>query len=264
MTCPVCSSVMKPCFTAKVLNKYLAQYEVCGFCGFLRAYEPHWMEEAYTSAITSADTGLVMRNISIACKLSGVLYWVVGGKKNTECYLDAAGGYGMLTRLMRDFGFNFYWNDKYCDNILSRGFEYNEKIGSCFAVTAIEVMEHLTNPAQFLEETMSLSGAETFVFSTELYKGNPPQPDAWWYYAFPTGQHIGFFQRQTLEILGARLGLKLTSANGIHIFSKKALNEKLLNVVTGRWVSRFSPWWIRHRFGSRTMDDHLSIIQKIS
>ena len=38
-------------------------------------------------------------------------------------YLDVDGGYGMLTRLMRDYGFHFYWTDPYCQNILARGFE---------------------------------------------------------------------------------------------------------------------------------------------
>lgn len=250
---------MAPCFQAKVLEKYIAQYQVCGSCGFLQAQEPHWLEEAYSSAIVDADTGLVMRNISIACKLSGVLYWSLGNSGRGK-HLDIAGGYGMLTRLMRDLGFDFYWIDKYCDNLLARGFEYKRELGECSVVTAMEVLEHLIDPVSFIKETMATSGAHTFVFSTELYEGPPPKPEAWWYYAFPTGQHIGFFQKRTLEILGKQLGLKFFSANGLHIFSKLELNENLLRIVTGRWASRFAPWWVRRRLGSKTMTDHLSIL----
>jgi hypothetical protein len=253
---------MEFCFTAQVLGKYPAQYEVCNKCGFLRANEPHWLNEAYSSAIAAADTGLVMRNIALACKLAGVLYWIEGERGGGR-YLDAAGGYGMLTRLMRDFGFDFYWADKYCKNLLAPGFEYSQTQGPCRAVTAMEVLEHLADPAVFIEETLALSGAHTLLFTTEIYEGSPPQPDAWWYYAFSTGQHIGFFQRRTLENLGTRLKLHFASANGIHIFSKAAINERLLRSVTGRWVSRVAPWWIRRRLGSKTMSDHQLMLQRI-
>jgi hypothetical protein len=261
MACPICSSSMESCFTAQVLGKYPAHYEVCKNCGFLRARDPHWLEEAYSQAIAAADTGLVMRNIAIARKLAGVLYWIVGERGGGR-YLDAAGGYGMLTRLMRDLGFDFYWADKYCDNLLALGFEYSRAQGPCRSVTAMEVMEHLTDPAAFIEETLTLSGAQTFLFSTELYEGPPPQPGAWWYYTFSTGQHIGFFQRRTFEVLGARMGLQFASANGLHIFSKAVVNERLLRAVTGRWATRVAPWWICRRLGSKTASDQQLMLQR--
>ncbi|MGZ8180649.1 MAG: class I SAM-dependent methyltransferase [Methylobacter sp.] len=262
MECPICSSAMEVCFTAQVLNKYHAQYEVCKECGFLRAHEPHWLEEAYSSAIAQADTGLVSRNIAIANRLAGVLYWVFHERGNGR-YLDAAGGYGMLTRLMRDIGFDFYWNDKYCNNSLALGFEYKQSYGACRVVTAMEVLEHVTDPVAFIEETLAFSGANALLFTTELYEGDPPAPDAWWYYAFSTGQHIGFFQRRTLAAVADRLGLHFASANGIHILSKTVVNERLLGVVTGRWIPRVAPWWIRRRLGSKTMADHHLMLHKI-
>lgn len=260
MQCPICSSQMKFSFAATVLNKYQAQYEVCNTCGFLRAHAPHWLDEAYSSAIAAADTGLVARNISLASKVAGVLYWAMGERGGGR-YLDAAGGYGMLTRLMRDMGFDFYWADKYCDNLIAPGFEYKPELGGCRAVTAMEVLEHLVDPAAFIEETLAAAGAQTLLFTTELYEGAPPHPDDWWYYTFATGQHIGFFQRRTLETLGARLGLKFASANGLHVFSKTAVNENLLKLATGRWSSRLSPWWIRRRLGSKVMSDHQLMLQ---
>lgn len=260
MQCPICLSQMKFSFTATVLNKYQAQYEVCNACGFLRARDPHWLEEAYTSAIAAADTGLVARNVALASKVAGALYWAMGERGDGQ-YLDAAGGYGMLTRMMRDLGFDFYWKDKYCDNLIARGFEYRLELGGCRAVTAMEVLEHLVDPAAFVEETLATAGAQTFFFTTELYEGMPPHPDNWLYYTFETGQHIGFFQRRTLETLGTRLGLKFASSNGLHVLSKTAVNENLLKLATGRWSSRLSPWWIRRRLGSKLMSDHRLMLQ---
>ncbi len=255
MICPICSGAMTPVFTAQILGKYQAQYEVCRGCGFLRAHAPHWLSEAYTSAIAAADTGLVMRNISIACKMAGVLYWLME-ERGAGRYLDAAGGYGMLTRLMRDLGFDFYWSDKYCENVLAPGFEYKPDIGPCNAVTAMEVIEHLTDPMEFVGDALAEAKADTLIFTTELYEGQPPAPDAWWYYAFQTGQHIGFFQRRTLEILGRRLNLHFASANGLHVLSKQLINERALKLVTGRVMSKVAPWWVRRRLGSKTMADH--------
>ena len=260
MTCPVCSQQMQFAFTAKVLRKYPADYEVCGHCGFLRAQDPHWLDEAYSKAIAAADTGLLARNYSIARQLAGALYWAAN-ERGQGPYLDTAGGYGVLTRLMRDLGFNFYWADKYCENLLAPGFDYRTELGPCRVVTAMEVLEHLGDPAAFIEDTLSSSGAETMFFTTELYDGPPPDPGTWWYYAFGTGQHIGFFQKRTLEVLGSRLGLGLTSANGIHALSRATISQRRLALATGRWASHFGPWWIRRQLGSNTINDHESLLR---
>jgi hypothetical protein len=253
---------MHNCFSAEVLSKYQAQYEVCNSCGYLRAQEPHWLDEAYTSAIANADTGLVARNIAIANKVVGVLYWVLK-ETGENHYLDAAGGYGMLTRIMRDFGFDFYWHDPYCTNILALGFEYNSVIGACSVVTAMEVLEHVTDPIGFIEELFTFSNANSLVFTTELYEGEPPKPDTWWYYSFFTGQHIGFFQRRTLTVIAQKLGMYFASANGIHILSKTPINERLLGIVTGRIGSRIAAFWIRKRMNSKMMNDHQLMLKKL-
>lgn len=249
---------MRPCFQAMVLHKYTAQYEVCDACGYLRAHEPHWLEEAYSSAIAAADTGLVARNVSLAIKVASLLYWVMG-ERGRGRYLDAAGGYGMLTRLMRDLGFDFYWADKYCNNLLARGFEYSERQKGCCAVTAMEVMEHLTDPVAFVDEALRLADADTLIFTTELYAGVPPGKD-WWYYAFPTGQHIGFFTQASIEKIGERLGLHFFSANGLHVLTRQAISEQRFRWATHPWMSKVSLLWIRRHLGSKTMDDHLKMM----
>lgn len=261
--CPVCVEKMRYVFSAQVLAKYNADYFHCEACGFLSISDPHWLDEAYSSAIADADTGLVSRNVGIAEKLSSLLFWGMAERGGNR-YLDAAGGYGMLTRLMRDYGFDFYWSDKYCKNILARGFEYDAVVGPCLAVTAMEVLEHLIDPVEYIKETLASANADTLIFSTELYEGAPPAPNEWWYYSLPTGQHIGFFQRRTLHRIAEGLGLNFYSANGLHIFTKRKLNVAWVRVVTGTRVSKIATYLLRRFMKSKTMDDHLKILDSVS
>lgn len=263
MSCPICSDKMNACFQAEVLHKYTAQYEVCNSCGFLRVQEPHWLDEAYSKAIANADTGIIRRNVILANKISRSLYWLTPERGRAK-YLDVAGGYGILTRIMRDIGFDFYWSDKYCENLVAAGFDYSESVGNCAAVTAIEVFEHLLDPKTFVNDVMEQSGASTLIFTTELYEGGPPEPEKWWYYAFATGQHIGFFQRKTLERLANDTGLKFVTANGLHIFSKHVINERSLSLLTNNYFSLFPTLLIAKSLGSKTLPDHEAMLQKCS
>lgn len=255
MICKICASGTKRAFSAKVLRKYSAEFLCCPECGFLFASDPYWLEEAYSSAIADADTGLVARNIDISRRLSCVLY-LYGSDRVSGRYLDIAGGYGMMTRLMRDIGFDFYWFDRYCENLLAKGFEFSKEHHGCRAITAMEVIEHVSDPVSFIEESLSFGGAETLIFTTELFEGAPPNPDAWWYYTFETGQHISFYQRRTLEVIAKRLGLKFVSARGLHILSRKRVNEQVLRWATHPVVSRLGEIWVRRRLGSKTVPDH--------
>lgn len=211
---------MQSAFSAEVLNKYEIQYFNCPECGLIQTEEPYWLDEAYDESIAKSDTGIVMRNISQAFKLSSLLYLKFDPK---AAYLDVAGGYGMLTRLMRDFGFDFYWSDKYSPNLMARGFEQDRSSRNFSAITAFEVMEHVYDPLSFIKENLEQHNCNTFIFSTILYESDNIPDKEWWYYSFDTGQHISFYHKKTLIRISRILNLNFYSIGRIHVLSSKKI-----------------------------------------
>ncbi|MEY2885028.1 MAG: hypothetical protein RL490_2752 [Pseudomonadota bacterium] len=260
LPCPVCDAVMQPAFTAAVLYRHQAHYDHCSACGYLRARAPHWLDEAYADAIAITDTGLLQRNQVLARQLTA-LFGLLGTSRDAH-FLDFAGGYGVLTRLMRDAGFDFHWSDKYSRNLLATGFEFNPGLAPCRAVTAFEVLEHVEDPRGFVAEALAASGADIMVFSTQTYDG-PPPPRDWWYYAFETGQHIGFFRPDTLARLGQSLGLHFQSYRGVHMFSRVPQSRWRFRLAVGRLASLLA-FVIRRRRGPLTDSDHRLMIQRLA
>jgi hypothetical protein len=229
--CRICSSDTSPAFTHQVLDKYDCRYYFCDNCGGLQTEEPHWLDEAYASPVAAADTTMLWRNLYLSRAISVLLYFLFDHRGR---FLDAAGGYGVFTRLMRDIGFDYYWYDKYSPNLTAQGFDADAGPGAPYtAVTAFEVMEHLTDPIGFVAELLESTGTDTIIFTTELFDGGPPPPDEWMYYAFATGQHITFYQRRTLELIGKRFGMQFHTSKtrwwflggmGLHIWTRKKIN----------------------------------------
>lgn len=252
MNCKICTKTMDHSFDAQVLHKYDARYFRCGRCGFLQVEHPHWLEEAYRSPINLSDTGLVMRNFSIAMKLATLAYLQLNPRSR---FVDVAGGYGMLVRIMRDFGFQFLWSDAYCENFLARGFESGSEGPAADTVTAFEVLEHVEDPVRFIDENIQKNGASNLVFSTEVYHGPAAPHRSWDYYGFHHGQHISFYQEETLRQLAKRLGLHFQSMHGLHVFSKTRLRNSLAVAMLGGKLAPLCALLIRSRLGSLTLQD---------
>lgn len=251
--CPICRGSRLESFKATVLGRYHATYALCENCGLLQALQPRWLEEAYQSAIADSDSGLVQRNLAISKRVASVLYFLLDPRAP---YMDIGGGYGLLTRLMRDLGFDFYWSDPHCENIFARGFELPTNAPSLAGLTAIEVMEHLQDPLTFVHDLFEVHATRTLIFTTLLYDGQPPDADAWWYYAFHTGQHVSFYQKRTLEEIALRLGVRAYSHGGyFHILTDRSIPEPWFHVCASK-LSLGLYQWATRRLGSRTQSDH--------
>jgi len=256
-SCRVCGQEMHDLFIAKILDKYRVRYYVCQSCGLIQTEIPYWLDEAYSNPISAADTGLVQRNITIAEKLAVLLFF---GVKPRGTYVDIAGGYGMLTRLMRDYGFAYFWNDVHCTNMLAKGFEADESIGEVDGISGFEVLEHVHDPLLFLRDYIDKYNPQIIVFTTELYENVPPSKD-WWYYAFKTGQHISFFKYKTLESIGKRLGFRFITIDGLHILSRNELKRaRYLPLLMKRPIRLVAASYVQKKLGSKIMPDHQKMI----
>ncbi len=258
--CPICELPLREVFRAEVLNRHKAIYDHCDACGFLRVRAPHWLDEAYSDAIAITDTGLMARNQTIARQLASVCG--VLEREPGETYLDVAGGYGVLTRLMRDAGFDFYWSDPFCQNLMASGFAYTADRGPCRLVTAFEVFEHVEDPRDFVTGTLAAGSADTLVFTTELYAGAPPRPADWWYYSFETGQHVAFYRRDTLACLADKLGLYFHTSSGLHFLSRNELPVRRIDHALSRTGLLLARVTRRKRTGL-TWADHKAMVEKL-
>ena len=259
-SCKICGSQTKLAFTGLMLKRHQAEYYNCPRCGYLFVYQPHWLEEAYSNAIAGADTGLVYRNNLFAEYITR--YLVLLGKSKARC-LDLSGGTGLFTRLMRDNGFDYFWDDPYCENIHARGFEYkNLPTGTeVQVITAFEVLEHLEDPVNFIKRAFLYPGTEILIVSTELFNEQPPALDTWHYYMPETGQHIGFFKSETLVTIAKLLNLHLTSFKHLHVFSRSSVSNWKLRVAQFRPNPMPIPF-LRKWLGSRVLVDHQELLTR--
>lgn len=251
MNCKICNNKSDLIFKEKVLHKYDISFFRCENCEFIQTEEPYWINEAYTNSINISDTGYLHRNILFSKKITILICLFFNVKGN---FLDFASGYGVFPRLMRDIGFDFYWDDKYTENIFSKGFEFDNKY-SIEAITVFECFEHFINPIEELEKMLKISN--NIIFSTELIPVLSSIDKNWDYFGFNHGQHISFYSRKTLEYLSEKYGLNYYNLKGLHIFSKNKLSKIKLNLTK---LTRFGLHnMFKKRLKSKMWDDHINL-----
>ncbi|GAB3547795.1 hypothetical protein GCM10027577_23160 [Spirosoma fluminis] len=235
MTCPICESTASEYSTIKVLAKYNVQYFRCNTCQHMFTETPYWLDEAYNSAITQLDIGLVERNLVMA----PVVQAVVNTWYNSDAsFIDYGGGYGMLVRMLRDRGFDFYRYDIHCANLFADSFDVEDKPPfKAELLTAFEVFEHLIDPVAEMQKMLSLS--DTILFSTIVQPKPDITPDSWWYFTPETGQHISLYSRASLQVLADKFNLNYYwNDKHIHMFSRKKINHSLFKVISHPRIAR--------------------------
>jgi hypothetical protein len=236
--CPICRGSMVALYSNIILNAHMVQYFRCNKCGFIRTEEPYWLDEAYSSAIAVTDVGLLSRNIKNVQIIKS--YLKIFGH-HEDMIVDISGGYGVLARLLRDAGVDCYTTDKYCENIFAKGFEPPL---DCHAslLMAFEVLEHIQNPCEFINDIFKKYNCSTLIFSTSVTDGKIPSKD-WWYFSCETGQHISFYTKTSLTELASQLDCKYIGINDdYHIITRKSVAVLNRAAIKSEFVRRLAAY----------------------
>lgn len=210
--CRLCGGETREVMRRRVLGKHEVGYLRCGRCDLIQTDRPHWLDEAYSQAISQLDTGAMHRNQETS-RLTALLARVVG--IDGAC-LDYGGGHGVFVRMMRDLGFDFRWFDKYAENLFAIGFE-GAASRRYSLVTAFEVLEHFAEVRDDLDAL--LQPGHDFVFAGTLMREG--HQDDWWYYLPDSGQHVAFYSRRTLEWIAAHYGYEVFAASELSLFVRR-------------------------------------------
>ena len=247
--CRICGGPAGFTFRQRVIGHDVAYFD-CPHCGYLQTQLPDWLDQAYSRAINDVDTGILLRN---RLNIGRVIMTLAAYGRLKGRVIDCAGGYGILVRLLRDAGVDARWRDKYCENLLARGFEADDQPGDL--VTAFEAFEHFVYPIEELRAM--LEQAPLVLLSTELVPGDSgPSPD-WWYLGPEHGQHIGFFRARTLRWMSDRLGVHhATDGRSVHLFSRERVPAAWHLQMSAR---RLWPVVARLRLTSRTNSDFAAL-----
>lgn len=226
--CKICGMPSRFFEEGEILCKYVVKLFQCTECGFVQTETPYWLEEAYSSAISRLDTGILSRNLHNQRLTTNVLNLLF---PDAKALLDYGGGHGIFVRLMRDSGFNFSWYDLHATNDYARGFEYKKNKTYEF-LTSFEVLEHLADPMAELSTMMSYS-PNVFV-STEILPHPTPKVTDWWYYSLAVGQHVSFYTLETLKVIAARFNRNLLSRGSFHLFTTAPKSRILFRLATSQ------------------------------
>lgn len=256
--CRLCDGELVYQFNQIMLGKHLIALYTCDNCGSLQTEFPYWLHEAYRLSLSALDTGAaqrVLRNLAVS--------FLVGKVLGCVNVLDFGGGDGLLCRFMRDHGFNCYLSDKYATNSYAVGFDA-PTFDRPDLILAFEVLEHFAQPSVELDAIFAMR-PRAFLCSTSLYAGQGPD---WWYLVPASGQHIFFYSRAAIELVGDQYGYETRIAGDFILFTDRDHSSPLSRSLI--WASfrarLFSllPPLLALRKTPAVWDDHLMMKQKAS
>jgi glycosyltransferase involved in cell wall biosynthesis len=242
--CRLCEHLCSFQFYKKILGKYDIAYFECTLCQSLQTEEPFWLEEAYCEDAEKFDTGKASRTLENFFNLPSLFNLLKIDMSKPS--VDWGGGGGLLTRLLRDLGHNFYCYDLHLKSEFASGFQWEKQIEKVQVVTAFEVVEHFSQPSIEWSKIFELL-PDFVICSTEIYR---KQKDEWFYLSPHNGQHIFFYSEITLATIAQRFGYTVYNISSYLIFCKAPLPSPQLELLSS-WPSQrkvlqqqsFINWW---------------------
>jgi hypothetical protein len=196
--CRLCGGEAAEYSRQRLLGKHDVRYFRCADCELIESEAPYWLDEAYSHALAELDTGALVRN-QMCARLTLAVALAAGVHDGAG--LDFGGAHGVLVRMLRDFGLDFAWHDRFAQNWYARGFEGDVERRYSM-VTAFEVLEHFADVGAELDRLFR-PDHDLVLVGTLLHRNPPPD---WWYYTPESGQHIAFYSCRTMKQIAARHG----------------------------------------------------------
>jgi hypothetical protein len=228
--CPVCQSTTayldsvnfnKSCEEVRGLflppSEKFIDYFLCNQCGFCFAPEMYaWSFDDFGKYIYNQDYEQVDPDYKLLRPQGNanlIDQWF-GSRKSGLRHLDYGGGSGLLSRELRDKG----WDSTTYDPFVNADVRVSD-LGSYDLVTAFEVFEHVTDVEGLMHNLRTLCKDGLVVFSTLLSDGEiAPAKKVTWWYAGPRNGHISLFSTQSLHVCMLRSGFQFASASpNLHI-----------------------------------------------
>lgn len=217
--CRLCGGSLRAVFSKRLLHRHMVRYYECQGCGSLQTERPHWLDEAYSPENERYDTGALVRSMSNAAFLHGLLARL----DNARAVVDYGCGTGLLVRLLRDSGLDAWGCDKYSDSRLCLGFKL-ERLPREAVVNLSEVVEHFVEPAVEFERLFA-TDPTVLVLQTGLYTRADPD---WTYLAPEHGQHVFCFSPRGLQWLAQRYDRVLLACGPYSLFVRRDQLPRLL------------------------------------
>jgi hypothetical protein len=229
--CRACGGALSPAVRIPV-RQVPQDLHRCEQCGLYEFPDPDWLDAAYSDPIADIDVGIVARCLYAARVTEAI---VRAEKLGQRRHLDYGGGYGLLTRQLRDRGIDMYHQDPLAENLFAQTFEgaIEDDYG---AITMIEVFEHLSDPMELMQKLAP--HAELIIISTVLVPDPIDDIADWWYLIPDLGQHITFYTPAALDAIAEQVGMHVVSDGlNLHVFSRRPLGRLAKFVVKDvRWA----------------------------
>lgn len=201
--CLICNGSTSTAFRITVRHEHMATYLRCQSCEFIFVEDPFWLHASFGGTLQHVDVGSVDRNLLAAQVLKTAITTL---NIKDGVFVDWGGGYGLLSRIMRDSGFNYHNQESFVTPLFYSP-EVPPGTEKYSLISVIEVILHYTQP---LEEFRALlEKTDRLFFTTTI---SPSKIDSNWWYLMPdTGQHVALYTKKSLEILAHILGVKFVS-----------------------------------------------------
>jgi hypothetical protein len=235
--CPICASTStaldvvdfnKSCEEPK--GKYLPlsgipiYYFLCNNCDF--CFSPEicaWSINDFETKIYNDDYVMVDPDYVDSRPRQNAEYLInmFSNQKAAIRHLDYGGGEGMLSRLLREQGFDSTSFDPFVDKQIT-----NEELGKFNLITAFEVFEHVPSVNELKKQLVSLLTDDGIIlFSTLLSDGHIKRHErlTWWY-ASPRNGHISLYSKKSLSIIAQQEQFVFGSfSEGFHVFCHRVV-----------------------------------------